>query len=52
MEGVFGKPGFAEVGMKNRNRKQVGLARRRIGCDYKVCLGSLGMGLGGSLENP
>lgn len=49
---MFGKPGFAEVGKKNRNMKRVGPERRRIGCGCKVGLGSLGMGLEGSLESP
>ena len=41
------------MGRKNRNRKRVGLERKRIGCDCKVRLGSLGMGLEeGNLESP
>lgn len=49
---MFGKPGFAEVGKKNRNMKRVGLVHRRIGCGCKVGLGSFGMELEGSLESP
>lgn len=35
-----------------RNKKRVGLARRRIVGDCKVRLDKLGKGLGGNLENP
>ena len=52
MELVFGKPDFAEPDKKSRNRKRVGLARRRIVGDYKGRLDNLSMGLGSTLDIP
>lgn len=51
-ERVSGKPDFADPGKELRNRKRVGLARRRIVGDCKVRLDNLGKEVGCILESP